>query len=208
VLRFVGVIGDVHAEELRLARVLDFFASRGVDRVLQVGDFVDGLGSDADCVRRLRDADALVVRGNHERWLLEALPTLGGTSRRLDDAQLAWTAELPSTRALDTAAGSALLCHGLGEDDMTLLLPRHGPRDLAANVALGTLLARGERLVLAGHTHVRMVRRIEELVVINAGTLYRRDRSSCTLVDFTARHAEHWDVHEDRAPTFASSHRF
>ena len=32
----------------QLARVLDFFASRGVDRVAQVGDFVDGMGSDAE----------------------------------------------------------------------------------------------------------------------------------------------------------------
>ena len=61
-LRLLGLVGDVHAEEQRLARVLDFFASRGVDRVAQVGDFVDGMGSDAECVRRLRDADALVLR--------------------------------------------------------------------------------------------------------------------------------------------------
>ena len=207
-LRFVGVIGDVHAEETRLARVLDFFAARGVERVLQVGDFVDGMGSDAECVRRLRDVDALVVRGNHERWLLEALPQLGGVSRRLDAGALAWTRALPTTRRLETAAGDALLCHGLGEDDMTLLLPRHGPRELDANVALKTLLASNERLVIAGHTHVRMVRRIADLTIVNAGTLYRKDRSNCTLLDFAAREVEQWDVHEDRAPTFASRHTF
>lgn len=207
-LRLLGLVGDVHAEEQRLARVLDFFASRGVDRIAQVGDFVDGMGSDAECVRRLRDADALVVRGNHERWLLEALPSLGGQSRRLDASQLAWTAALPTTRRLATAAGEVLLCHGLGEDDMTLFLPRHGPRELAANVALNALLETDERVVLAGHTHVRMVRRVSTLTVINAGTLYRKDRSNCTLIDFVGREVEQWDVHEDRAPTFASRHAF
>ncbi|MEZ4247883.1 MAG: hypothetical protein R3B99_06560 [Polyangiales bacterium] len=52
-LRLLGLVGDVHAEEQRLARALDsLFASRGVDRVAQVEDFVDGMGSDAS-VRRL-----------------------------------------------------------------------------------------------------------------------------------------------------------
>lgn len=207
-IRFIGVIGDVHAEETRLARVLDFFTTRGVQRVLQVGDFIDGMGSDASCVRQLRDADALVVRGNHERWLLEALPKLGGTSKRLDADALAWTGQLPSTRRLATEAGELLFCHALGDDDMTLLLPRHGPRDLDHNPALQTLLAKNEKLLIAGHTHVRMVRRIADLTVINAGTLYRKDRSNCTLVDFAAREVEQWDVHEDRAPTFASRHVF
>ncbi|MBX3252129.1 MAG: metallophosphoesterase family protein [Myxococcales bacterium] len=219
-----GIIGDAHAEDVRLARALDFLSSRGVDALLQVGDFIDGFGDDLACARRLRASGASVVRGNHERWLLEALPALGGTSRRLDAETLAWVASLPTTRALSTAAGPALLCHALGEDDMTLLLPRHGPADLAANAALPALLAGPARLVLAGHTHVRMVRTIGPLstradstagsppeqatTFVNAGTLHRRDRPSCTLVDFVAREVEHWDVHEDRPATFASSHRF
>ncbi|MEZ4247884.1 MAG: hypothetical protein R3B99_06565 [Polyangiales bacterium] len=39
---------------------------------------------------------------------------------------------------------------------MTLFLPRHGPHELAVNVALNALLEADERVVLAGHTHVRM----------------------------------------------------
>lgn len=218
-LRTVGIIGDAHAEDVRLAHALDFLSARDVDALLQVGDFIDGFGDDLACARRLRSSGAHVVRGNHERWLLEALPALGGSSRRLDSDTLAWVAALPTTLSLPTAAGPALLCHAIGEDDMSLLLPRHGPADLAANPALPAVLAGPERLVLAGHTHVRMVRTLDPsertspatgqpTTFINAGTLHRRDRPSCTLVDFVAREVQHWDVHEDRPPSFASSHRF
>ena len=205
----VGVLGDVHAEDRRLQRALRFFRAQRCDEVWCAGDVIDGFGDDARCVRLLRDAGADTVRGNHERWLLEALPALRERgSSRLDEASAAWLSERPTTRTRATPAGELLLCHGVGEDDMTLLLPRHGPADLATHGPLRAVRSSSAALMVCGHTHVRMVRRLDDLVVLNAGTLYRKDRPGCLLLDLVAREARFFDVHDEREPTLASRHPF
>lgn len=40
----LGLIGDVHAEDERLAAALEVFAAERVDRALCTGDVVDGHG--------------------------------------------------------------------------------------------------------------------------------------------------------------------
>ena len=44
--------------------------------------------------------------------------------------------------------------------------------------------------------------------VLNAGTLYRKDRPGCLLLDLVAREARFFDVHDEREPTLASRHPF
>ena len=41
--------------------------------------------------------------------------------------------------------------------------------------------------IVGGHTHQRMVRRIGELTIINAGTLHRGQRPCCVVIDLEAR---------------------
>jgi len=85
----IGVIGDVHACDDRLAGLLAFFESRDLDRIICVGDIVTGPGSPDRCVELLADADVLTVRGNHDRWLLEGMPPVGPQGHRLEDFQRA-----------------------------------------------------------------------------------------------------------------------
>jgi predicted phosphodiesterase len=51
-------------------------------------------------------------------------------------------------------------------------------------------------LMLAGHTHERMVRRIEGLTVVNAGTLHRDDAPGFIIVDFTIPEVRGFDVED------------
>ncbi len=207
VLGRVGVIGDAHAEDDRVARVLAFFETREVDAVLCVGDVIDGFGDDNRTVRLLEST--LAVRGNHERWFLESEMRFDHPERpgSLDERTRRWCDSLPAQRPLKTAAGDALLCHGVGEDDMVLLLPEH---DEAALGAIATLedVKRRYAFMICGHTHRRMVRRIDDLTVFNAGTLDRRSHPGCLLIDFRAREARFFDVFDRGAPTPSSFHRF
>jgi predicted phosphodiesterase len=186
--RRIGLIGDIHAEDERLAMALEMLVSRGVDLIVATGDIVDGMGSVDRCCRLLESHRALVVRGNHERWLL------AGTARQLPDAtpidqvsreSLQMLAQLPEMVEFETVRGPALLCHGLGPNDMARVLPDDAGYALDSNDDLQNLLRTGaHRWILNGHSHRRLVRRFGARTLINAGTL-KRQHDPCFLeLDF------------------------
>ena len=186
--RRIGLIGDIHAEDARLERALDLLASRGVELLAATGDIADGVGSVDRCCALLEERRVLVVRGNHDRWLLagqartlpHATPVDGvsAQSRR-------FLTQLPEVAELETVRGRALLCHGLGANDMAKVGPDDFGYALESNDDLQSLVRIGAyRWVLNGHSHRRMVRPFGRVTIINAGTL-KRDRSPCCLeLDF------------------------
>ncbi|CAN5516472.1 hypothetical protein BH09MYX1_BH09MYX1_54470 [soil metagenome] len=215
-----GLLGDIHTESGRLAHAIDLFRaiSPALDAILFVGDVVDGEGELEECVRLLRDANAIGVRGNHERWLL------GGTMRDLPHAHRAehlapstvdFFRALPSTRRFETPLGAAMLCHGVDDEDMQRLRPGDDEWEIRQNLPFERLRRRGDvSLMMGGHTHERMVRDFGDLVVVNAGTLARECADAgCAIVDFDrARATFHRFVderlHEDGSYPIASGRSF
>ncbi len=207
--RRLGLIGDIHCEDTRLAAGLEFFAELGVDGICAVGDIVDGYGNPDRCIELLAEHDVMTVAGNHERWIL------AGVMRELDDAtsltdlspeSREWLSSLPRTRHLSTTLGSVLLCHGLGEDDMKGVRPEDHGYALETNDALSLLLQRGERLVINGHTHRRMLRTISGLTIVNAGTLARGWGPCFGVLDLNEHSVSFYDVSEGGEITLESSH--
>jgi predicted phosphodiesterase len=194
----VAVIGDIHAEHEHLERALDFAAEARVDAVLAVGDIVDGEGDLERCVSLLEERAALAVAGNHERWLFEGtLRSLPGYHRLADVSEhaRAYLGALRRTLALETPRGRLLLCHAMGEDDMTGLLADSSAYDIDNHGELQRLVrARTYAFVACGHTHRRMVRAVGGLTVMNAGALPEEDGPTVMLVDFDAGHVEMHDV--------------
>ena len=206
--RLVGIIGDVHGEAELLAVALDRLRHEGCERVLVVGDLVDG-GEDANACCRLIDApDVLAVRGNHDRWILRGemreLPD-ATSAAELDPDAAAVLSRLPTSVRLSSVAGPLLLCHGLGDDDCASVLPEHDGRAIADNASLARLLATDLAVVVNGHTHRRMVRSLGALTLINAGTLRRADGATFGVVDLADRRVDFHDFAGARAtpgPTF------
>ena len=191
-VKTLGVLGDVHAEDETLLAALEFFAMMGVDRVVCVGDVLDGEGDAERCIATLRAREITTVRGNHERWFIErASKGLSDATPEasLSQASLAWLRSLPVMSAFQTVAGPALLCHSLGRDDFTCLFPDEAIDPRRPSKAIRGLLqaAAGCRFVINGHTHVPMVRVVGPVVVLNAGTLSRTNASVVMLVDFERR---------------------
>lgn len=186
-LRRFAAIGDLHGEDVRLEFVLTWLSGQGIDTLLSVGDLVDGAGSLDRCCALLTAHDALVVRGNHDRWLLEE--PFAHQPGFLTRATLLFLRALPVTRRLPTLRGDLLLCHGVGDNDMVRLHPQGQETSRAATQALEVLLADPElRLVVGGHTHRRMVRSFPRhggppLLFINPGTLHRGYPASFAVVD-------------------------
>lgn len=197
-LQRIGLLGDIHCEDGRLATALEFLQVQSLDLICAVGDIVDGPGDVNRTIELLRQHQVLAVRGNHERWLF------GGEMRGLPDSnsrfdvhvpEMTYLSELPTLRRLETVAGTALLCHGLGSDDMAGVWPQDDVLGLHSNYSLWQLVSRREyRFVLNGHTHQRLVRSFEDLTIINAGTLYRKHNSCFCLVDFAAGVVQFFDL--------------
>lgn len=189
VLRRVGVLGDVHGEPEALSAALGFFREVNVGVVLCVGDVVDGHGDVERCLSLLESQEAIVVRGNHERWCLagemrnlpHATQTLGAEAR-------AYIESWPTSVRFETPMGGLLLCHGVGEDDMAELRPATRGYGLLEIADLrGLMLDPDIHFMIGGHTHERMVRRFQGLVVINAGTLAQEHDPCFAVIDFEAK---------------------
>jgi len=185
--RRIGVIGDVHAEDDKLERLIAYLSDEGCDLLLCTGDIVTGTGSPDRCVELLEEAGVVTVRGNHDRWLLEGV-TLGFTNEHRLAALTDRTAEflrgLPDQVALRTAGPDLLLCHGLGADDMNRITADDYGYALEANDSLQRLLADpAERLIVKGHRHSASVWRIRQLMLVDAGCLTNLTSPSGAVID-------------------------
>ena len=211
VLRRVGAIGDVHGEDVLLEAAIHFLEHEGrVDATLCVGDIVDGQGNVDRCGTLLRNHGVQTVAGNHDRWFLaNEQRGLPDATREVRPNTWAWLESLPRTRRFRTAAGTLLLCHGVGENDMAELRPETRGYGLQALHELRALWLDPEvDLVVGGHTHARMVRPFPGLVFINAGTLHREHGPGFVMLDFAARKVELYDLpapprHGGNAPRLA-----
>jgi predicted phosphodiesterase len=200
-LRRIGLLGDIHCEDGRLAAALAFFQTQQLDVICAVGDIVDGPGDVNRTIELLREHQVIAVRGNHERWLFGGeMRGLPGANSRFDLRLpgMAYLSDLPTQRRLETVAGSALLCHGIGTDDMAGVWPEDDVLRIHSNYPLWQLVSRRTyRFVLNGHTHQRLVRTFGEtgdLTIINAGTLYRKHRPCVCVADFAVGQVQFYDL--------------
>lgn len=173
----LAVLADIHGNLAALDAVLADLAGRGVDRVVNLGDCLSGPLWPAGTADRLMRVQALTIRGNHDRQVLEDPeerigPSDRFTRDRLGEAHRAWLRSLPPTAVV---GDDVLLCHGTPDDDLTYLLEEvagrsvrlAGPELLAQR--LGTV---SQGLVLCGHSHVpRLVSIPGGPFVVNPGSV-------------------------------------
>ncbi len=202
----LGLIGDVHAEDERLAATLSALSQAKVDLVLCTGDVVDGHGDVDRACALLEEQRVLTVRGNHDRWIREdTMRDLPNAHRMtsLATESVAFLKALPATRSVDVPGGVLLLCHGVGANDMQRLTPSDHGYALATNDDLVALVLDPRiRFMVGGHTHVPMVRELPRargappLVVVNPGTLCREDEPGYFVLDTDQRRVETYRLGE------------
>lgn len=205
-VRRVGVIGDVHTEIDTLERVVTHLRGLDLDALLCTGDIPDGPchGDAVDrCCALLKAAGVVTICGNHDRWLEEgrARDEPNATLREeVGPSAWAFLQALPAMVELDTPTGRALLCHGLGPDDMAAVHPHDRGRGLEENERLQELLRDGRyAYVINGHTHRRMVRAVGSLTIVNAGTLLSEHGAGFVTIDFESQSVRLYDVPPDGA---------
>jgi putative phosphoesterase len=194
----LGVIGDVHCQDKQLKKSIEHIHSLGIDRIYCTGDVGDGIGSIHKCIQLLRKANVETVLGNSDEWLREnqsrALHHATQRSELLKD-EIDYLMNLPRIRNIGTPMGVALLCHGIGANNMRKVNPDDYGYAIEANEDLQKIIReRRYRFLINGHSHSKMMRDIQGLLVINAGSL--RDPRFLTI-DVEKRVVAFWLIAND-----------
>jgi predicted phosphodiesterase len=173
-----AAIADVHGNDLALEAVLADIRAHGISDIVNLGDAASGPLEAARAIDLLIDCDAVSIRGNHDRYLIDRAPAKMGSWDRpaydqLAERHLDWLRALPPTGLFRE---SVFLCHGTPSSDETYWLEAvlpGGHVQLAAVDAI-TRAADGiaQRLILCGHTHVaRAVRLADGRMIVNPGSV-------------------------------------
>lgn len=194
-----AVVADIHGNASALRAVLADVRTRGIDRIVNLGDNANGPLQPAEAVALLRETCAVHVRGNGDRMVGsdEAVRSLSVpfARERLSAADRAWLGGLPAT----VATADWFACHGGPGSDTEYLLEQivDGRVVLREEAAIAASLAAVEqRLVLCGHTHLpRCVRLRDGRVVVNPGSVglpaYDDDQPEFHRVETGSPHARY-----------------
>ena len=174
----MAVISDVHGNRLALDAVLDDIARQGVDATACLGDHVSGPLDPAGSADRLMGLDGPVIRGNHDRWLIDRVgkeldPVDRFALMRLKASHRAWLEAMPATAVVD---GSVFLCHGTPTSDNTVWLDNYWYDRQTTLPSEESIMRHAAGVdypvILCGHTHMaRSVRLRDGRLIVNPGSV-------------------------------------
>jgi predicted phosphodiesterase len=169
----VALISDSHGNAVGLQAALDDIGRRGADLVVALGDMAQGGPQPVECLELLRSAEARVVLGNSDAFLLDPdasaeIPTERQlTQREWSLAQLR-AADVDYIRSFEATVevdldGLRLMCfHATPADYDTVVLPEDPP-----DAFDGT----GADLLAGGHVHAPQLRRVGRAWYVNPGSV-------------------------------------
>jgi predicted phosphodiesterase len=176
-MRFAA-IADVHGNHLALEAVLADIRAQGIKEIVNLGDMASGPLDARRTMDALMAIDAVHVRGNHDRWLIDRpFDKMGSWERcafpQLDASHLDWLCQVPATQVF---RNQVFLCHATPSDDNTYWLETVTPDGSVRMTALEAIEkeAKGipQSLILCGHTHLaRAVRLSDGRLVVNPGSV-------------------------------------
>jgi putative phosphoesterase len=192
----LGIVSDLHCNAAGLSHALSLMGE--IDELVCLGDSIYEYRFSNDVVRLLKDRAAMVILGNHEEVFFGPH---GARARARDgvDPDLAdWLAGQPHRRELRVGGKRLLLVHSTPwEPRGTYVYPESGQ--------LARFAESEADIVLYGHTHQQLVRRIGKVLVINPGSTgeardHRNGRQlSCALLDTASEEVQLFDFPDPRA---------
>lgn len=158
------MLSDVHADLPMLQAALKEMARRGCDRIVCLGDVVDYGVFPEETIALLVAQGIPTIRGNHDRWAItgDAL----GSGWELSAQGRGFLTTLPSSWRATIDGLRVVAWHARPGSDM------HGIPPSASDAELEALLeAENADVLLVGHTHVALARRVPRGLVANPGAL-------------------------------------
>jgi len=168
-----------------LARALRAIRGAAPDVTVCLGDVAGRPSPTARCCELLVESGALVVRGNHDRWLIEGIERDSTVRDQVDARTVNFLRRLPPEMTLDTVHGLALVCHGVGTNDLGYF-PTTFIRPFLSRLRRLGRLPTECKAILHGHSHVELTRTCEGVLIVSLGPLVESGTSGCVVVDFSA----------------------
>jgi putative phosphoesterase len=191
----VGIVSDLHCNIQGLDLALQ--ALGDVDELLCLGDSIFEYQFSNAVVARLQERRAHIIQGNHEEVFLGP----GGVRARerpgIDPALLGFLAEQPSRRYLNLAGKRLLLVHSTPWEPRGEYVHPHSTK-------LDRFAEADADIVLYGHTHCQVVKRVGAVLVINPGSAgdardSRNGRQlSCAVLDTVSQEVRVIDYPDPR----------
>ena len=166
----IAFISDLHSCLHALDTVIDDCQKRGAERIFCLGDVVDMGPEPEQVVQRLQALNIPTIRGNHDTLDEHpAAPFLreleDWTRTQLTAASTKWLGDLPISLFEEVEHARLLMVHGSPYSNTEGLLA-----ETPAEKINQWLNESGANIILAGHTHVPLVRHVRAGTAINVGS--------------------------------------
>jgi len=174
----IAILSDVHGNCIGLDAALTDLQRRHADKIVCLGDMIQGGPQPAEVVARLRALDCPIVMGNADAWLLtgqatDAEPTTAQQLAvrewqltRLSPDDRAYIARFQPTVELDLGGRTLLCFHGSPSSFDEIILPTTPEEDVQR--MLGSF---APALMCGGHTHLQQIRRLGDTLFFNPGSV-------------------------------------
>jgi putative phosphoesterase len=176
----LAVISDIHGNCFALDAVLADIRRQGIERIVCLGDAIQGGAQPAETVKRLREVGCPIVMGNADAWLLTGLETSSNEQvteqqlavrawslAQLSEKDRAFIRQFQPTIEMVLEAGKKLLCfHGSPHSFDDIILP-----DTSEDTLSQLLSGFDATLMTGGHTHTQQLRRIRNAWYFNPGSV-------------------------------------
>jgi putative phosphoesterase len=176
----LAIISDVHGNCFAFDAVLNDIQRQGIERIVCLGDMLQGGAQPAETLARLRELNCPVVMGNADAWLLTGEDTSSAepTSEQqhavrawalaqLSADDQAYISQFQPTIEIALEAGKKLLCfHGSPHSFDDVILPST-PDETVRQFLSGF----DATFLMGGHTHTQQMRRLGDSWYINPGSV-------------------------------------
>jgi predicted phosphodiesterase len=174
----IALISDIHGNLLALDAVLAELEHESFDRLICLGDVAVG-PQPREALARVRELDCPVIMGNWDAAFVEGMPPAGDpVMQKLVDVGAFWAGALePADRdyirtfmptlEVELDGGGTLLCYHGSPNSYNDWLFATTPDDEVARMLDGF----DAPLMAGGHTHLQMMRRREQSVLVNPGSV-------------------------------------
>jgi putative phosphoesterase len=175
----VMVISDIHGNRLALDAALADIKGKSIDKIVCLGDTIQGGSQPKEIVEKLKEMKAPVVMGNADAWLLseksdaaepmaeEQREVRRWTLSKLTRDDLDFVRTYRSTIDIELDKNRQLLCfHGSPKSYDDVLRP-DTPREKWDRL-LGPY---SPAIMAGGHTHTQQVRRVGDGLFFNPGSI-------------------------------------
>lgn len=174
----IAFLADIHGNLVALETVLQEIAQERVDHVMCLGD-VAALGPQPrEVVERLRELQCPVILGNTDAWLL-AKPGEKTSDSEVLRTITSWCAEQLTSDDREYVRSFSPVLELPLEEGRSILYYHGSPRSFDDVIAAITpdavvkemLAGFAASVMIGGHTHIQMLRRYEDGVLVNVGSV-------------------------------------